>query len=140
MLIGIECCFDAAHRLLYHTGKCKNLHGHRYSVHVRLSGPLNDEDMVLDFSEFKRKVNACLSAFDHTVLLNKADPLVDLLLDADVSVSVVDGDPTAELLAETICAMVCERLLLEESWEGRSLSVRVWETPTSFAEFEACIK
>ncbi|MBP6085949.1 6-carboxytetrahydropterin synthase [Patescibacteria group bacterium] len=36
MKISKSFSFDAAHRLTTHNGKCRNLHGHRYSVIVTI--------------------------------------------------------------------------------------------------------
>ena len=47
--------WDMGHRIPNHQGKCKNPHGHRYKLEVRISGPINSspgsssEGMILDF-------------------------------------------------------------------------------------------
>lgn len=47
--------FDAAHQLPNHDGKCRNLHGHTYTVIIGLEGPIKgvngdpDEGMVIDY-------------------------------------------------------------------------------------------
>lgn len=74
--------FDAAHRLDWHPGKCRNLHGHGYVLEVELSGPLDHRGVVADFAELDAVVEEhVLCRFDHR-LLNE-----------------VLGNPTAELLA-----------------------------------------
>lgn len=68
---------DAGHRLVDHEGKCRNLHGHRYSFRIRFTA--NDLDKigrVIDFSEIKNKVGGWLeSNWDHGMILNEKDPL-----------------------------------------------------------------
>lgn len=34
---------DAAHQLLKHKGKCKNLHGHTYCLEVSVAGKINSK-------------------------------------------------------------------------------------------------
>lgn len=111
--------FDAAHQILRHRGKCKNLHGHTYKVELFLTGPIKedpsrpDDGMVVDFDEvtevYKRLVHARL---DHQ-FLNAVIP--DLV-------------PTAENIAYWIYSELKEELPSLEA-------VRVWETPTSWAEY-----
>ena len=113
-----EFTFDAAHQLPNHAGKCRHLHGHTYKVRVYLRGkvkPINgasDEGMVEDFSVvkevFKRKI---ASVCDHK-FLNETVP---------VPVT------TAENLAGWMLQTLREEL-------PSVVRVRVYETPTSYAE------
>jgi len=66
--------FDAAHRLMHHKGKCKNLHGHTYRGEIEFVGKIDPETgMVQDFSDLKALVETQIQAFDHTVILNDTD-------------------------------------------------------------------
>ena len=102
--------FEAAHRLPWHTGRCRNLHGHSYRLEVTVEGPLDEGGMVLDFEDLKAAVQRqVVDRYDHT-LLN------DLL-----------ENPTAELVA----ADAWKRL------EAAGLNVvrlQLWETPNSSVE------
>lgn len=107
--------FDAAHYLPNHRGKCKNMHGHTYEVHVKLHGPVEEADtetkgMVCDFGTIEAAFEKCVASLcDHKVL-NEVIPV-----------------PTAEGLA----AWILLRLLGKIPW---LVSVRVYESPTSYAE------
>ena len=46
--------FEAAHQLPWHSGKCRNSHGHRYRLEVPVEGPIGPNGMVLDFVEVQR--------------------------------------------------------------------------------------
>lgn len=71
---------DYAHRLLYHTGKCRNLHGHTGKIVFYIRGPVDEKTgMVLDFAEVRRWLEPYYSLLDHSVILNPNDPLVTLL-------------------------------------------------------------
>lgn len=58
--------FDAAHNLINYHGKCERLHGHTYTLIVKLEGTRDKEDMVYDFVDLKNLVKEhILSEFDH---------------------------------------------------------------------------
>lgn len=72
----------AGHSLPWHSGKCKNRHGHTYKLHVTVSGTLNENGVVIDFSDIKAIVNSFIvEKLDHQDL-DKIYP-----------------NPTAELMA-----------------------------------------
>ena len=132
--------FDAAHRLLNYKGKCATLHGHRYRVVVELeSSGLDELGMVLDFTEVKNTIGRWIDEhWDHATLLSSEDPLCAALQeDAKQFGSSVKepflfpGNPTAEVMAGYLLTKT--RSLLSE-FNVRVRSVRVYETPTSYAE------
>lgn len=105
--------FEAAHQLPWHTGRCRNLHGHGYRLVVTVDGPVGDDGMVLDFEELAAVVEReVVSRYDHTYLNDLME------------------NPTAELLAQDIW----------KSLEAASLPISritLWETPRSFVEVSA---
>ena len=52
--------FETGHALFGHDGKCKNIHGHSYSLFVTVLGrPISESSnpkfgMVMDFSDLKK--------------------------------------------------------------------------------------
>ncbi|PLV57678.1 6-carboxytetrahydropterin synthase QueD [Thermotoga sp. SG1] len=69
MILVKKFSFEAAHNLTRYHGKCERLHGHTYKLIVKVEGPLNEEDMVIDFAELKRIVEeSVLSKMDHAYL------------------------------------------------------------------------
>jgi len=55
------------HRLSKHKGYCKNLHGHNFVVLIGVkSEKLNENDMVIDFSDLKNESNRILDNWDHS--------------------------------------------------------------------------
>ena len=54
----------------------ENLHGHNYSVKIKLTGPLNEDGMVYDFREMKAKALTICKTLDHKVLLPSDSPTI----------------------------------------------------------------
>jgi 6-pyruvoyltetrahydropterin/6-carboxytetrahydropterin synthase len=123
-----EFCFG--HRLKDYPGKCRHLHGHNAKVAITLEGDNLDRlGMVVDFVEMKRVLAGWIDeTLDHTLLLERDDPLVKTLQSAGEKVLALDTTPTTENLA---------RLVFEYA-KGRGLpvvEVTLWETPYSFATY-----
>ena len=132
-----EFTFDAAHRLMNHPSKCKNLHGHTYKVQVELGMPvcsLHEDGMVMDFGVLKQEImEPLLGHFDHSVILDLGDPLLTKLEGMDLKIVTMDGPPTAEAMATYFGKQISKEI---SGGDLSLISVRVWETPTSFAEYE----
>lgn len=119
--ISKEFTFDAAHSLPNSDGPCQRLHGHTYRVQVVARGPIQpldgrpEEGMVVDFARikdvFKRRIEI---RCDHQ-FLNETVPV---------------PRTTAELLAAWMLAELREEL-------PQVVAVRLYETPTSYAEVNA---
>jgi 6-pyruvoyltetrahydropterin/6-carboxytetrahydropterin synthase len=102
--------FEAAHQLPWHTGKCRNLHGHSYRLEVTVEGPLGDHGIVVDFADIKDVVERdVVAVYDHRYLNDLLD------------------NPTAELLAAEIWKTV-------EAADLAVSRIRLWETADSFVE------
>lgn len=105
--------FEAAHQLEWHSGACKNLHGHSYRLEVTVAGQLDDNGIVIDFSDLSAVVNReVIDVYDHTYL-NDFLP-----------------NPTAELIA----ADIWQRL--DAAGLGVDTIV-LWETENSKVELRA---
>lgn len=135
--------FDAAHRLPDHPGKCRTLHGHRYRVEVRLAGDqLDQQGMLVDFGKVKALIGGWIDQhLDHTVIYSKHDRLAGRLQDVFRSEDGIcrpwygmDTAPTAEAMAREIFEQV-RRLLKEAGMPCWVTRVRLYETPTSWAEW-----
>jgi 6-pyruvoyltetrahydropterin/6-carboxytetrahydropterin synthase len=76
-----EIGIDAGHRVTNHGSKCKNLHGHRYTVTATVEGDLEtsgtSEGMVIDFGILKLLMMKHIDEpCDHGTILWIKDPLV----------------------------------------------------------------
>ena len=70
--------YPCSHRQWRHTGHCAYIHGYSRSFHFTFaSDTLDVHGFVMDFGDLK-PVKALLDDwFDHTLLLNEDDPLID---------------------------------------------------------------
>lgn len=59
--------FSAAHFIPYHN-KCRRLHGHDYSVDVRVYGTM-EKGMIMDFVELKHAIRKLLEDIDHKIII-----------------------------------------------------------------------
>jgi 6-pyruvoyltetrahydropterin/6-carboxytetrahydropterin synthase len=121
--------FDASHRLLHYVGKCNQLHGHHWKVEVWVEGNVDKKtQIIVDYNTIKKVIER----YDHTVILNKKDPMVSCL-ERYQPVMTMPGDPTSELLADHI------KNILENDddfkrADAKVTRIKVWESPTSCAE------
>ena len=73
-IIKSEVQFDMAHYLSGYTGKCQNIHGHRYRLIVRVASETLHEEgqlrgMVDDFGNIKGALKEIEELFDHKLVL-----------------------------------------------------------------------
>jgi 6-pyruvoyltetrahydropterin/6-carboxytetrahydropterin synthase len=112
-----------------HAKKCRFPHGHSRKVeYVIESETLDQNDMVCDFSVIKTATADILEQFDHSMCMNTKDPQYRTMKeDNGERVIGFDCDPTTEVMAKT----------LFDAWNHSSklVSVKVWETSSSWAEF-----
>ncbi|NWF95762.1 MAG: 6-pyruvoyl tetrahydropterin synthase family protein [Candidatus Thorarchaeota archaeon] len=69
--------FSAAH-FVVSEGECECLHGHNYSVEVTVSGPLDEQGMVLDFRKVQDEVAEVCRHLDHRLLLPGQSRLISV--------------------------------------------------------------
>lgn len=113
------------HRLKDHKGKCRFLHGHNYVVDVSCRGPIQENGMVIDFSDLKRIVRSILDIYDHAFVLEDGD---NILREVNQErIIYMTGPPTAENLASLWKGSI-ESILHQEFSDQLRISVAVEET------------
>ncbi|MDO5639310.1 MAG: 6-carboxytetrahydropterin synthase QueD [Neisseria sp.] len=130
--------FDSSHMLDGHDGKCQNLHGHTYTLEVTVSGSLIDggakDGMVMDFTDLKAAVKrSIIEPFDHAFIYhanNERERQIAALLEGwQMKTLPLERRTTAE----NMCVEMYRRLQNENIKVCR---LKLWETPTSCAEYE----
>jgi 6-pyruvoyltetrahydropterin/6-carboxytetrahydropterin synthase len=158
-----EIGIDMGHRVTNHGSKCRNLHGHRYTIEATLHGPIvesgEEEGMVMDFGFLKdvmmREID---TPCDHGTCLWIRDPILihelgpTYLTEHDKVQSdtyvltewkwgklyLLNVVPTAENLARHWYQRLLRPVLDHIGKQGGMLySVRVWETPNCNAVYAA---
>jgi len=124
-----ETYFEASHRLLNYSGKCFRLHGHQWRVEVWITGVAEPESQILvDYNCVKQVVNR----FDHQVILNVKDPMVECLSRFQ-EVITTEGDPTSENLAQIIAGMINDSCTAD-GLTATVTKIRVWESISCYAQ------
>lgn len=143
MKVSKEFSFDAAHKLwkpnmsyeenIATFGKCCNLHGHTYKVIVTVESSSwdNQTGMLINFTDLKKIVQKTfLEKFDHSCL-NELDEFKEILPTAENISKVIYDLLTIELTEFFENNGGCESF----SFDFRIASIKVYETPTSAAEY-----
>jgi 6-pyruvoyltetrahydropterin/6-carboxytetrahydropterin synthase len=69
MHVSKEFCFESAHVLPRHPGKCSRLHGHSWRLKVEVHGPMKSETgFVRDYYDLSEAVQPIIDRFDHQLL------------------------------------------------------------------------
>jgi 6-pyruvoyltetrahydropterin/6-carboxytetrahydropterin synthase len=137
--------FDAGHRIPDHASQCRNLHGHRYTLLITLTGDLvqkegeSDNGMIMDFGDIKALANLHLvNKWDHAFIVYENDSMVRAFLESlpDHKTVVIDRVPTVENLAKAAFDILKD---VYQDRFGRHLAltkVTLYETPNCWAEVD----
>ncbi len=135
--------FDAGHRIPSHKSQCRNLHGHRYTLEITLSGDIITQDnvsesgMVMDFSDVKRIAReSVVDVWDHAFLVFKDDLEVLNFLNSlpDHKTVVFSTVPTAENMAAEAFKILKNQYTDIYGNHLKLERVRLYETPNSWAD------
>ena len=145
MKIGKIIQWDMGHRVLNHRSICKGLHGHRYKAEICVEGELvmdsgtSEEGMVIDFADIKKTAQKLIQIeLDHAFMVwDKDEELLEFFKHSKGHKPViVPFTPTAENVASYIFHIL-EDKFLDVYETGLFLqSIKLWETPSSFALYE----
>lgn len=121
VMVSKEFTFDAAHHLHAYEGKCKNLHGHTYKVVFGISAYPNEIGIAVDFGDVKKIWKEQIEIYlDHRYVNETLPPM----------------NTTAENMVVWIFEKMEKSLAscAKEFREARVEFVKLYETPTSYAE------
>lgn len=119
-----EHVFSAAHFITF-GGVCERLHGHNYRVSAELSGPLDENHLVVDFLLVRAKLLEITTWLDHYLMLPTSHPQIRVDDNGrEVTVTYADrrwiipsGDcrllPIPNTTSELLAAYIGRRLLAE---------------------------
>ena len=137
--------WDMGHRVLNHRSICKGLHGHRYKAEICVSGNLvsesgvSEEGMVVDFADIKFFSKEFIQEeLDHAFMVwEKDEELINFFNNSEGHKPViVPFTPTAENVAAYIYLKLKDKFQDVYKTGMQLHSVKLWETPSSFALYE----
>lgn len=113
---------EASHKLPNHDGKCRNMHGHTWSITVEVEGgDLNEggskDGMLLDYYDIGELMKEHVESLDHKHL-NDLYP-----------------NPTSEVIAKDIFLKMMEGINRASKGSARLCRIIVSETQDSSAEY-----
>lgn len=132
-----EHSFDSAHFLAGYTGKCANLHGHRWRVLLtveseKLQTDQQHDGMCVDFAELKADLHNLLDSMDHILIIEKGSlmPETSQALQAEgFPILELPFRPTAENFAKYFYDYFIQM-------QYRVAQVQVYETPNNCATYQ----
>ena len=128
--------FDSAHFLAGYNGKCRNIHGHRWTVEAEFCGNelCADGDkrgMLIDFGDLKRELREIAEQFDHALIYERGslkETTLAALDDEGFRLIEIPVRPTAENLARMFYDKLAEK--------GMPVcEITVYETPDNCASY-----
>lgn len=140
---------ENGHMLSKHPDKCRFPHGHSRRVEFVLEAEqLDDHEMVCDFKIVREAVGDWLERLDHAICMNTADPAYPEFKQryGERVIGFKNQDPTTEVMAKAIFDHTSQALqaygrrkdaAYALGSQVRLRRVRVWETSSSWAEYEA---
>lgn len=128
--------FDSAHFLKDYDGKCSNIHGHRWTVEIKVGAETLESDtqnrgMVVDFSNLKKDLKEIADHFDHSLIMETGSlkqATEDALIAENLRIVKVDFRPTAENFAKYIYDEMTSR-------GYKVIEASVYETPNNVASY-----
>lgn len=130
------------HRVPNHKSKCKNPHGHRYTIEVGVDDKVisqegaSNQGMVIDFGDLKEiMMNKIDAVYDHSFTVFNDDlyvPVFEKMREDGLKINFVPFIPTAENLATHWFFILEPELALASI---KIHYVTVFETPTSSATY-----
>ena len=134
MKIAKDFRWEMAHRLPFHEGKCKNLHGHSYRMMVEFSGNLDENGMVLDYYDVKEIIQPLVDELDHAFMVKDDDTeLIEFLEKMNSKHVVASFHSTTENMVYYFLNKI-KYSGLPKNITG--IKVKIYETETTYAEDE----
>jgi 6-pyruvoyltetrahydropterin/6-carboxytetrahydropterin synthase len=128
--------FEMAHAIDGYNGKCKNIHGHSYELHVCVAEKTSRETyldapgFIIDFKELKQIVQEqIVQVLDHSLVLSEAYLQKFPALIQLENLQVWKFEPTAE----NILFYIKEKLEIAMPSNVQLMQLKLYETKDSYA-------
>ncbi len=125
--------WEMSHRLSFHQGLCKNIHGHSYKLRVYLRGENTRKGMVLDFYDLALITGPILAELDHAFLCSADDyEIIDFLKKNNFKMKIMENFSTCENMCSWFFSQIAPKLKKYDNI--KELGIRVYETRDAFAQ------
>jgi len=115
MKIAKEFHWEMGHRLPYHSGLCRNFHGHSYKMVVEVEGEPSEGGMIIDFYDLGKIVKPIIEKYDHAFLCWNKDTVVKNFLKKNKMKHVVaDYHSTVENICSDFLYQIASGLKLKK--------------------------
>ncbi len=136
-----EASFDSAHFLHGYNGKCKNIHGHRWTIKLEIYGENLEKEghlrgMLLDFGDIKKELKELADYLDHSLIIEKGtmrELTLNALKEDGFRIIELEFRPTAENFSKYVY----------EYFQKKGLKVKsatIYETPNNCAIYSEEMK
>ncbi len=137
MKIAKEFDWEMGHRLPFHKGKCKNIHGHSYKMMVELEGELDENGMIMDYYDVKNIVGPVIEELDHSFMVYNGDKeVMEMIKKLGTKHLITDFQSTAENICLYILSKIKESTIPKNI---KRVKVKVMETDNTYAEDEVIL-
>lgn len=129
--------FEAAHKLSrsYNKDCMNNIHGHSYQLKVYVDSELDEDGMVMDFKRFKEIVRDVIKPYDHALIIDVTDPIIDKQKIPQEKLILFGGNPTAENMANRFVVDIYKQIRISNSIkypEHFKVKVELYETVDNY--------
>ncbi len=139
MNIAKEFRWEMGHRLPFHEGLCRNIHGHSYKMRLELEGTPGKNSMIIDYFDIYHIVGPIVQSLDHAFLCDESDKLMIDFLEANGFKHVVtDKVSTVENMVEYMTGRIVPEFGKFDNISA--IKVRIYETEDAYAELRTELK
>jgi 6-pyruvoyltetrahydropterin/6-carboxytetrahydropterin synthase len=137
--IGKDFVWEMSHRLPFHEGPCKNIHGHTYKMTVELIGDVDTNGMVLDYYNVCKIVDPFIAKLDHAFICDDNDTnVIDFLKNQNFKHYIIPNNTTSELMAIYFIEEFASKFKQFNNID--TLILRIYETSDAYAEVSVSLK
>ncbi len=137
--IGKEFEWQMSHRLTFHKGPCKNIHGHSYKMLLEMTGETDFNEMIMDYYDIERIVSPLIERLDHAFLVDEKDEIMLSFLEKQgFKLYKMPIVTTSEAMAKHFMSLLAPEFAKFEYIE--TLKIRIYETHDAYAEVQSNLR
>jgi 6-pyruvoyltetrahydropterin/6-carboxytetrahydropterin synthase len=135
MKIAKEFRWEMGHRLPFHKGLCRNIHGHSYKMVVEISGGIDENGMIIDFFDLGKIVKPMIEKYDHAFLCWENDKIVkDFLVKNKMKRVFIHFHSTVENICADFSHQIFKKMARIKNNKFQELTVKIFESPNAYSE------